>query len=69
MSSPSKLYLFKRPNGIWYVLYRSDGRTIWKTTGCTEKSEALKKLTEFKGLTKDKPTPNRLSEFIQDFLS
>jgi len=69
MSPLSKLYIFKRPNGIWYILQKSDGKTRWKTTGCTEKSEALKKLTEFKGITKDKPTPNRLSEFIRDFLS
>lgn len=68
MSTPSKLYLFNR-NGIWYILQKSDGRTRWKSTGCTEKSEALKRLTEFKGITKEKPAPNRLSEFVNDFLS
>jgi len=67
--SPSKLFLFKRSNGIWYLLQKKDSKTIWRSTGCTEKSEALKKLTEFKGLTKEKPAPNRLSEFTRDFLS
>ena len=67
--SPSKLLLFKRSNGIWYILQKKDGKTSWRSTGCTEKSDALKKLTEFKGITKDKPAPNHLSEFISDFLS
>ena len=69
MSHNSKLYLFKRPNGIWYILNKSDGKARWKSTGCTEKSEALKKLAESKGITKEKPSSVSLLQFINDFLS
>jgi integrase len=64
----SNLFLFKRPNGFWYILYTADGRRQWKSTRCTERSDALKKLTEFKDLTKKKLPPNRLSAFTQEFL-
>lgn len=57
----SNLFLFKRPNGFWYIIYDADGRRKWKSTRFTEKSEALKKLTEFKGLTKEKPTSSKQS--------
>ena len=62
----SNLFLFKRPNGFWYILYTADGRRQWKSTRCTERSDALKKLTEFKDLTKKKLPPNRLSAFTQE---
>lgn len=64
----SNLFLFKRPNGFWYILYTADGRRQWKSTRCTERSDALKKLTEFKDLTKKKLPPSRLSAFTQEFL-
>lgn len=67
--SVSNLFLFKRPNGFWYIIYTANGRRVWKSTKCTDKREALKKLTEFKSVEKDKPAPNKLSEFINDFLS
>jgi integrase len=65
----SNLYLFKRPNGFWYVLYTADGRKKWKSTKCRERSDALRKLTEFKELIKSKPVTNQLSSFTDDFLS
>lgn len=65
----SKLYLFKRSNGFWYVLYTLDGRTKWKSTNCKNRSDALKKLSELDALLKSKPKPISFSSFIQDFLS
>lgn len=62
----SNLYLFKRPNGFWYVLNTAGGRKKWKSTKCRERSDALKKLTE---LIKSKPVTNQFSSFIDDFLS
>ena len=52
--SVSNLFLFKR-NGVWYIIYTVDGRRQWKSTKCTDKREALKKLAEFKSVTKDRP--------------
>lgn len=65
----SNLLLFRRSNGIWYIIQTANGRQTWKSTKCRDKREALKRLTEFKCVTKDKPSPNHLSEFINDFLS
>ena len=64
----SNLSLFKRPNGFWYILFTVDGRRKWKSTKCTERSDALKRLTEFNELTKPKPPANRLSSFTKEFL-
>lgn len=66
----SQVYLFKRPNGFWYILYNADGRTKWKSTKCVNRGDALKKLTEFKELLKTKPKPssNSFSSFTEEFL-
>ena len=64
----SNLSLFKRPNGFWYILYTVAGRRKWKSTKCTERGDALQKLTEFNELIKPKPPANRLSSFIEEFL-
>lgn len=64
----SQVYLFKRPNGFWYILYTADGRTKWKSTKCTNRGDALKKFTEFKELLKTKPKPNSFSSFVKEFL-
>jgi integrase len=63
------LSLFKRSNGIWYVLYDDEGRQRWKSTGCSMKSDALKCLTEFKTLLNSKPKAKSLSVFVQEFLA
>ena len=61
--------LFKRSNGVWYILYNEGGRTRWKSTGASLKTDALKKLTEFNELLRSKPKPKTLSQFIMEFLS
>ncbi len=65
----SNLSLFRRPNGIWYVIYTVDGRRKWKSTKCSDRSEALEKLIQFKELVKKRPVENRFSTFLQEFLS
>lgn len=65
----SNLCLFKRSNGTWYILYKADGKTRWKSTNCKNKSEALEKLSDFKTFVKIKPALVTLSTFSKDFLS
>lgn len=64
-----KLYLYKRPNGFWYIGYYENGRRRWKSTSTTAKSAALKILTEFGRSTHSKTAHVCLSEFITQFCS
>ena len=65
----SNLSLFKRPNGVWYVIYTIEGRRKWKSTKSTDRREALEKLTQFKELIQRRPEESTLSSFTRDFLS
>jgi site-specific recombinase XerD len=74
----SKTYLFKRANGIWYILYDVEGRRKWKSTKATCKSDALKYLDRFyedsiqksfEKPTKEQPKLIKLSSFIEEFLT
>ncbi|MGB2867843.1 MAG: tyrosine-type recombinase/integrase [Bacteroidota bacterium] len=38
--------LFRRSNGIYYLLTLLNGRRVWKSTGCRKKSDALRQLSE-----------------------
>jgi integrase len=67
--STSHVALYKRNNGIWYVLYTIDGKRRWKSTHSRTKSDALSKLSE---LEKTPPGPvshKSLKEFEELFLS
>lgn len=56
MSTISKLSLFKRYNGVYYIIYEQDGTTKWKSTKKKLKQEAHKVLSEFETyLKQDKP--------------
>jgi integrase len=68
MSTPSKFSLFKRSNGIYYILFVQDGKTVWKSTGVTLKSDALKALTQFRELLKDKQDIVTLTQFRDEFI-
>lgn len=68
MSVQSKFLLFKRSNGLYYILFNQDGRRRWKSTGCTLKHEAIRALTEFEQLFLQKPKVATLSQFWNDFL-
>ncbi|MFH0990277.1 MAG: tyrosine-type recombinase/integrase [bacterium] len=64
----SKLSLFKRSNGFWYILFTDEGKIRWKSTGQTHKREALRALTEFETLLRAKQIPKNLEQFIREFL-
>lgn len=74
----SKTYLFKRANGIWYILYDVEGRRKWKSTKATRKSEASKYLDRFfensiqkssEKPPKEQPKLIKLSSFVEEFLT
>jgi len=62
--------LFKRSNGIWYILYYSEGgRRSWHSTGERNKPAALAKLSAF--IHNQQPRTTReitLSTFSREFL-
>lgn len=66
------LSLFKLGrSGRWFIQYYSeDGRRRQKTTGCTNKAEAMKVLMKFAKGMADERKPKRafLSSFTHDFL-
>jgi len=68
MSDPSRLYLTKRNNGIYYVGYFTDGMRRWKSTGCRFKHEALKALKNFEGLFLAKTPAKSFQTFTDEFL-
>ncbi len=64
--------LFKRSNGVWYILYTQDGRQRWKSTKTKLKANALKQLRRFQESrepAETKPQSHRLSEFADEFLA
>ncbi|MCX6143330.1 MAG: hypothetical protein NTZ35_08930 [Ignavibacteriales bacterium] len=63
----TSLFLFKRSNGFWYVIFRDGGRTHWKSTKAKRKREALVFLTDFKEKISPKPKRILFSEFIKEF--
>ncbi|TAK62803.1 MAG: site-specific integrase [Bacteroidetes bacterium] len=68
MSNLSSFSLFKRANGYYYILFSEEGKKRWKSTGCFLKGDALKALSEFSNLCKEKPKPVTLSQFAKEFL-
>jgi len=68
MSDRIKFSLFKR-RGIYYILYWQGGKQRWKSTGCKQKGDALKALTNLDKLTKERPPDKTLSQFIKDFFT
>lgn len=68
MSLFPKYYLNKRNNGIYYIGYRVDGQRKWKSTGEVNKAAALKALTQFEELYKNKTVCTPLSKFTETFI-
>lgn len=64
----SRVSLFKRSNGVWYILYDQQGRRRWKSTGRKLKSEALAQLVDLKEPPEHKPQTKRINEFAKEFL-
>lgn len=65
---PQSFSLFKRSNGVYYITYYENGRQRWKSTGATTKPDALKALTEFKELLRQRSRSVSLEEFTKEFL-
>lgn len=64
-----KFYLFKRSNGIYYMVWYEGNRRVWRSTKCQRKSDAFAYLKEFDLeqaiLTTERQL--RLSEFIENY--
>jgi integrase len=52
MQVPPKFFLFKRKNGVYYVCFEQDGKPRWKSTGCKQKTEALRCIADLPDLIK-----------------
>ncbi len=68
MSDHAKFILYRRSNGVYYIIIETGGKRKYKSTGCTRKSEALKALTNYKALFAERLPVTRLSEFVQKFI-
>lgn len=66
--APTKLILYRRSNGVYYIEYQDKGRKRYKSTGSKTKADALRVLTEFGRYTKARTHSPILSEFIGQFL-
>ena len=64
-----KFYLYKRPNGFWYIGYCENGKRRWKSTSATVKSDALRFLSAFEKSSESKIDAVTLSEFVTQFCS
>jgi integrase len=69
MATPhGKLTLFRRSNGLYYIVYQQDGRRRWKSTGATTRSDALKALTDCKTLIQPAHRTLNFTQFQEEFL-
>lgn len=68
MSRPTRFSLFKRRNGIYYVIFDHEGQRKWKSTGCKLKQEALKALKDFEELFETKIPAKSFQTFTDEFL-
>ncbi len=59
--------LFKRSNGIWYVVYKDGHRRRWLSTGFRSKLEACEAFETIKSQV-ERPTVLTVGEFAQEFL-
>jgi site-specific recombinase XerD len=69
MSEPTKFILFRRSNGVWYVVYTDNERRVWRSTKCRLKRDALKSLTDFKRSIRDRPRSVLFDSFTEEFLA
>lgn len=59
--------LFRRSNGIYYLVTKIGGRQTWKSTGSTSKSGALKFVSDLERKVLQKPEIS-LRQFASQFL-
>ncbi|MDI6804963.1 MAG: hypothetical protein QME58_14190, partial [Bacteroidota bacterium] len=63
----TKLYLYKRSNGVYYIGYFYAGLKRWKSTGKQSKFDALKILQNFEQHLQKKQTSISFEQFIEQF--
>lgn len=67
--SITRLSLFKRYDGIFYITYLQDGIPKWKSTKQHLKHEALKVLSDFKQYLKQDVPKVTFQDFVNQFLT
>jgi hypothetical protein len=68
MSTPTKFKLYRRSNGVYYIIQEIAGKKLYRSTSRTVKSDAFKVLADHKRLFAEKSSLVALSVFIRDFL-
>jgi len=68
MSERSRICLFRRSNGFYYVVLTRDAHKRWKSTHCRSKSEALQFVARSVRLFEPKLLRKPLTVFIREFL-
>jgi integrase len=61
--------LFKRSNGVYYIIYEVNGQRKWKSTGETTRSGAVDVLLKFEPTSAPPPEKTTLSKFIEEFFT
>ncbi len=61
--------LIRRSNGIYYLITKINGRRVWKSTGCTRKSGALKCVLKQERNDKKTSEPMTLRQFRKQLLA
>ena len=68
MRSNATIYLYKRKNGRYYLGKKLDRKVVWRSTGETTRSAALKHLKEFSEVTRGTDSDS-LRIFTEKFLA
>ena len=61
--------LIRRSNGIYYIITKTNGRRVWKSTGCRRKSGALKYILKQERNDKKTSEPVILRQFRKQLLA
>jgi hypothetical protein len=65
--SVSRLSLFRRSNGIYYVRVETHGQLLWRSTHCRTKRDALRRIIELKDLLTPHPSHCSLAQFADEY--
>ena len=69
MPTSSKIYLFRRENGYYYIGHTLGNKVRWKSTHSKSKTDALQFLADLKKHPQESPPTPLLSSFTNDFLA
>jgi hypothetical protein len=70
-------FLFRRSNGIYYILWEQNGKRMWKSTGERNKQDALRRMVELQEAPTPapeqpilvSPSPSTLAGYRMDFIT